>query len=480
MDPASACRYAFMIKHASSRLAPCLLLLSLTFGLTLAGILARPIESLSLFWPVNAVLAGVLLRYPRQATPLGFAVIYLAMVSADLACGSQWQPALWFNLCNLSVVFTVQQLMVRRSRAHWRLRTPHGVLCLFGACATGAAVAASLACVMAAGWFEESLGATWMAWFSEQFSTSILVLPALLTAPSPSALLRGSSQAIRIAPLLVLLASLSLSITLGGPGAIAFPIAALLWCALTYSPFLVALLTLMAGSALIVAVAQHLMHFNIPQTGPGVSALMSARMGIAMLVLGPLVVACVSQANRSLLRQLTQRADTDHLTNALSRSAFTLRASALLQTRQQHAQPLPLAVLMLDIDHFKAVNDRYGHAHGDHVLKLFAQTVRDHLHDGELFARLGGEEFVVVLPGQSPEQGKFTAERLRRAVQELKIEQAGKVARITVSIGLGGCEAHGALSSLDTLLAQADLALYRAKAQGRNRVVLADAHRKVG
>ncbi|CAG8868730.1 hypothetical protein PS627_03112 [Pseudomonas fluorescens] len=469
-----------MVKPAYSRLAPWLLLPSLTFGLTLAGILARPIESLSLFWPVNAVIAGVLLRYPRQANPLGFALIYLAMTGADLACGSPWQPALWLNLCNLSVVITVRQLLMRLPRAHRRLRTPHGVLCLFGACAMGAAVAASLACVIAAPWFEQSLRATWLAWFSEQFSTSILILPAMLTAPSPSALLRGSTQPIRFAPLLVLLVSLSLSIALGGPGAIAFPIAALLWCALTYSPFLVALLTLLAGSALIVAVAQHLVHFNIPQSGQGITALMSARMGIAMLVLGPLVVACVSQANRSLLRQLRHRADTDHLTSALSRSAFTLQANALLQARQQHAQPLPLAVLMMDIDHFKAINDRYGHAHGDQVLRLFAQTVRDHLHGGELFARLGGEEFVVVLPGQSPEQGRFTAERLRRAVQELYVEQRGQVARITVSVGLGGCEAHGNLSSLDTLLAQADQALYLAKAQGRNRVVLAGAQRRLG
>src|SRR5690606_31494711 len=133
------------------------------------------------------------------------------------------------------------------------------------ACAAGAAVAASLACVMATPWFEQSLQPTWLAWFSEQFSTSILVLPALLTVPSPGALIRGDSQPIRFAPLLVLLLSLTLGIAFGGPGAIAFPIAALLWCALTYSSFLVALLTVLTGSALIIAVAQNLMHFSAPQ-----------------------------------------------------------------------------------------------------------------------------------------------------------------------------------------------------------------------
>ena len=76
-----------MVFPARSQLLPYVVLFSLTLVITLGGVLARPIESLSLFWPVNAVLAGVLLRYPRQATPLGFALVWLAMVAADLACG---------------------------------------------------------------------------------------------------------------------------------------------------------------------------------------------------------------------------------------------------------------------------------------------------------------------------------------------------------------------------------------------------------
>ncbi|QXH33134.1 GGDEF domain-containing protein [Pseudomonas muyukensis] len=470
-----------MVSPVPSRLLPPLILFGLTLGLTLAGILARPIESLSLFWPVNAVLAGVLLRNPRQASPVGFALVYLAMVLADLACGSAWQPALWFNLCNLGAIATIWYLMARLPRLHRRLRTPHGTLCLFGACAAGAMVAATLACVMATPWFEESLRATWLAWFSEQFSTSVLVLPVLLTAPSPRALTRSGSdsQPIRLAPLLVLLGSLSLSIVFGGPGAIAFPIAALLWCALSYSAFLVSLLTLTAGSTLIVAVAQNLMHFSVPQSEPGVTTLMSARLGIAMLVLGPLVLACVSSANRSLMARLAHQATIDHLTGALSRSAFTRRANALLDDRQQHTPGLPLTLMMLDIDHFKAINDRHGHAVGDQVLRQFANTLQDHLHEGELFARLGGEEFVIVVPGLAPEQAKFTAERLRRAIQDLHATHAEQHLPITVSIGLAGCAANAPAPSLDLLLASADQALYRAKAQGRNRIEQAEAQRQV-
>ncbi|WP_110638718.1 GGDEF domain-containing protein [Pseudomonas sp. CC120222-01a] len=466
-----------MVFPAQSRLLPFISLFGLTFALTLGGILARPIESLSLFWPVNAVMAGVLLRYPRQASLLGITLVWLAMVAADLACGSTWGPALWFNLCNLGVVVTVWWLLSRLPRLHRRMRTPHGVLSVFGACAAGAVVAASMACVMAAPWFEKSLQATWLAWFSEQFSTSVLVLPVLLTAPSARVLMRSGAQAIRLAPLLVLLASLAFSIAFGGPGAIAFPIAALLWCAWTYSPFLVSLLALTAGSTLIVAVAQNLMHFSVPQSEPGVTTLMSARLGIAMLVLGPLVVACVSQANRSLLTRLARQATIDHLTGLLSRSAFTRQANALLESRQQQA--LPLTLMMLDIDHFKSINDRHGHAVGDQVLRQFARTLQDQLHDEELLARLGGEEFVVVLPGLPPEQAKFTAERLRRAVQDLHAAQGDARLQITVSIGLAGCAADETAPSLDELLARADQALYRAKAHGRNRVEQAEAQRQV-
>ena len=468
-----------MVFPAQSRLLPYVALLCLTFALTLGGILARPIESLSLFWPVNAVLVGVLLRYPRQANALGFMLVWLAMVLADLLCGSAWKPALWFNLCNLGMVFTVWQLLSRVPRLHRRMRSPHGVLSVFAACAAGAMVAASLASVMAAPWFEQSLQATWLAWFSEQFSTGVLVLPVLLTAPSVRAMVRGGAQAVRLPPLLVLLGSLAFSIAFGGPGAIAFPIAALLWCAWTYPPFLVSMLTLTAGSTLIVAVAQNLMHFSVPQSEPGVTTLMSARLGIAMLVLGPLVVACVSQANRSLMARLAHQATIDHLTGVLTRSAFTRRANALLDSRQQHAQALPLTLMMLDIDHFKAINDAHGHAIGDQVLRQFARTLQDQLHEGELFARMGGEEFVVILPGLTPDRAKFTAERLRRAVQDLHVVHADHRLQITVSIGLDGCAADTPAPSLDELLARADQALYRAKAHGRNCVEQAEAQRQV-
>jgi len=196
-------------------------------------------------------------------------------------------------------------------------------------------------------------------------------------------------------------------------------------------------------------------------------------------VLGPLVVACVSQANRSLLARLAHQATIDHLTGVLTRSAFTRRANALLDSRQKHAQALPLTLMMLDIDHFKSINDRHGHAVGDQVLRQFARSLQDQLNDGELLARMGGEEFVVMLAGLAPERATLIAERLRRAVQDLHLAQRDARLQITVSIGLDGCAADMAAPSLDELMARADEALYRAKARGRNRVEQAHAQREV-
>ncbi len=113
------------------------------------------------------------------------------------------------------------------------------------------------------------------------------------------------------------------------------------------------------------------------------------------------------------------------------------------------------------------------------MLRQFASTLQDQLHNDELLARLGGEEFVVILPGLAPERAKFTAERLRRAIQDLHVVQADQRLQITVSIGLAGCDANIPAPSLDALLASADQALYRAKAHGRNRVEQAEAQRQV-
>jgi two-component system, cell cycle response regulator len=132
----------------------------------------------------------------------------------------------------------------------------------------------------------------------------------------------------------------------------------------------------------------------------------------------------------------------------------------------------PVAVLFLDIDHFKSVNDRFGHATGDIVLKEVADCLKRGMRSGDHCGRYGGEEFVLLAPGIVSEQAYRMAERHRTAIASLRVAELGDQHRVTVSIGVAVFEAEGGETS-DDLLERADTALYMAKTTGRNRVVVA-------
>lgn len=162
-----------------------------------------------------------------------------------------------------------------------------------------------------------------------------------------------------------------------------------------------------------------------------------------------------------LLRGL---ASTDVLTGLLNRQGYFEQAARLLGRQAQAS-----SVLMLDLDFFKQVNDRYGHAAGDAVLRHFARTLRRQLRPGDCIGRIGGEEFTAVLMGASAREAHDIADRLRQAWAAEPVRVGEHRLPCTVSIGV--CAAQG--GSLEARLQRADAALYRAKAEGRNRVAVA-------
>lgn len=165
---------------------------------------------------------------------------------------------------------------------------------------------------------------------------------------------------------------------------------------------------------------------------------------------------------------LKEQASIDALTGINNRRNFYELGELAL--KQAHRQQLPLAALMLDADNFKKVNDSYGHAVGDLVLKALAKTVTQALRDVDIFGRVGGEEFAVLLPHTPLDKALEVAERLRVRLEELKIPLAeGKTINFTVSIGLAMLTPEE--QQLDKLYQKADLALYKAKELGRNRVI---------
>lgn len=173
----------------------------------------------------------------------------------------------------------------------------------------------------------------------------------------------------------------------------------------------------------------------------------------------------VSELKR-LERELYHQAAVDMLTGLANRRSFLDQlARAFAQARRQ-AQPL--SVLYLDLDHFKLVNDRYGHAAGDEVLKSFADAVGQQVRAGDLVGRIGGEEFAVLLPDAGAAEAAEVAERIRAAVAGREIRTAAAQVPVTVSIGLASLgPEHG---DPQRLLDDADAALYAAKQAGRNRV----------
>jgi diguanylate cyclase (GGDEF)-like protein len=175
--------------------------------------------------------------------------------------------------------------------------------------------------------------------------------------------------------------------------------------------------------------------------------------------------------SEQLLREL---AHTDALTGIHNRRSFIERASNELASANRHGHAVSL--LMIDLDHFKAINDRHGHAGGDSVLRSFVQTARTVMRQSDVFGRVGGEEFAALLPHTGLDGARTIAERLLQQTRsQAAVLGSGVAVAYTVCVGLAAVrlDSPAAAAGIDPLMAAADHALYRAKAQGRDRLVVA-------
>ncbi|GAB4252259.1 MAG: hypothetical protein Kow00129_13130 [Thermoleophilia bacterium] len=162
---------------------------------------------------------------------------------------------------------------------------------------------------------------------------------------------------------------------------------------------------------------------------------------------------------------------TDPLTNLYNRRFFQKRAEEEIARSLRHQQPVSL--LMIDVDHFKRINDQYGHQTGDRVLQTVAKFLQDSVRQSDVCGRYGGEEFVLLLPGTPGRNAVYLADRLRRGVEEIMFTGLGvdQSVKVTVSGGVATCPRDA--TSYEELLARADEALYEAKHSGRNQIVQA-------
>ncbi len=445
-------------------------------SLALLGILTRPSGLLAAFWPANAVLLGLFVHWPRLANRWSWTAAAMGLLAADLLTGTHWHKAVLLTLSNLLGVAVGFQLYMRLPVAQRLLKQPLAVGSLIAVTAMAALGGALPGMVFAYIYQKTPLLQGLLGWFMGELVNYLSLLPVLLTLP------RGqmwpwahrpwrSPPWVQLAPALALCGGLVLGLVVSGPGALVFGVPGLLWCALSYSLFATACLTLLTNLWTLLAVSTGHMVLGGDASNP--QMLHSLHMGITLVSLAPLTVASVTAARNQLLRRLEHSANHDALTGALNRTGFTQQAAQLLGVLQPTQRPV--AALMLDLDHFKHINDGHGHLVGDQVLAGFARICTGCLRDSDVFGRLGGEEFAVLLPDSSATHAQAIAQRICDAFasQPFALGAPGTL-QATVSVGVAWL-AH-APATPEGLLHLADTALYQAKQTGRNRVVLADNH----
>jgi diguanylate cyclase (GGDEF)-like protein len=175
------------------------------------------------------------------------------------------------------------------------------------------------------------------------------------------------------------------------------------------------------------------------------------------------------EAEEGALRRLYESSVLDALTGAYNRKHFEERLSAEVAYSKRHATPLSL--LMLDLDHFKRINDTFGHLGGDHVLRTVGGLVKRTLRVEDVFARYGGEEFAVIARGIDVDKAYLFAERVRITVETAKIEFNRLLVPVNVSLGVASLACCGEGAIAESLVGKADERLYVAKGTGRNRTV---------
>ena len=169
--------------------------------------------------------------------------------------------------------------------------------------------------------------------------------------------------------------------------------------------------------------------------------------------------------------ELLKVASTDGLTSCLNRQAFTVLVEAYLERTERLDTRGEATLMVIDVDHFKAVNDRFGHASGDEALRMISDEIKENVRENDLVGRIGGEEFGVFLPGADRHEAGIVAERIRASVSAAKFSPQGGHVPLSVSVG---ATVYSTQSSFKEMFRMADECLYVAKNNGRNRVEFSD------
>ncbi|QIO05963.1 GGDEF domain-containing protein [Acinetobacter shaoyimingii] len=448
----------------------------------LAGILGRPLAFLAMFWPANAILLGLFLRFKSLNNPGGWLGAFVAFIIADLMTGNYFLLTLCLTIANLSHPFASLTL-IRLFKLNFR-EYNQGLtfFYLFLISAFGGCLASALFAIFTVPYMPNTFMAMdrlWTdfgMWWTGEILNVITFLPIVLALPS----LKEFKQLVaekrqqgfeiqNILPMLFIIASVVLVHFFIGPGAIMFPIAALIWAALTYNLFLVTLINCFVCMFLYNSISGY---YLTESPDAYISTAISIRIGLFMLALGPLTLSIISLNRHKLYHQILYLANHDELTTAMNRRFFYEEGEKTLSAQTTEAEAETVSILVLDLDYFKKINDTYGHAVGDKVLKEFTAQVKSQIRSHDLFGRIGGEEFAILLKNLSLKQSVEIAQRICNKVDSTPILlDDGQELYISVSIGLS-YQSLPYCTQIQQLINRADHALYQAKEKGRNQLCL--------
>lgn len=446
------------------RNAVCIFLITTLFYAI--GAMLRLVEELSLFWPLNAVMAGIFARFAWLNRLHNYAICYTAMMLYD-GMTTDWGPASFvINFSNMVFILTFALLVQRDKHVPVQSEALSVALRLFNYCLLASVLCALCGTFGSLGIDTQAFWPLFADWFSEQFSTGVMILPCILAFSWPG--LRLPFKVQHLLPLMALALSIVASVVIGGAGSLAFPLPALIWCAVRYSLLSTALLTLITGAAEIILVANSIINISM-SAKLHTSQMFSARLGIATMTICPIMVSVSVNAINALMKQVSLRADFDFLTQVYSRSGLY---ELLRQQEKINHAPRPMSVMLLDIDYFKTINDNYGHECGDKILSAVAQKVQQVVGNAGNVARMGGEEFAVIASVPDEQQALQLAETIRQSIEQHRFRWRQQTLSLTVSIGLSHAvsEFWQRTETFNRLLNEADEYLYQSKKAGRNRV----------
>lgn len=443
------------------------------------GIASRPLSFLATLWIPNPLLLGLFLRFPHLNHWSGWLGAFIGFMLADLITGNNFFLTTALTLANLINV-SVALLLIKLSRLdHTKYNQGLTFLYLFIIISISSFMSALFA-ILTVPYMPNTfmgldrLSTEFTMWWTGEIQNMVLILPIILSFPTSirfhdflyQKVPQLEQKPVLILPFLTVVLCTCLGYYFSGPGALMFPIAAMLWAALTYQLFTIALINLLVCSLLFYSVTQFYLSFS---THDYLATTVSARIGMFMMALAPLTVALINQNRSTLYKQLRQHVDFDALTQAMSRRNFMESTVSKLKLIQP--QKRPFALLMIDLDYFKNVNDTYGHHVGDVTLQHFVKITQQTLRQNDLFGRLGGEEFAIFLADIQPIDALKIAKRIQANLEQAPLILSDQsVLSIRISIGL--LHHDQANHNLEELLTYADQALYKAKELGRNQVYM--------